>query len=661
MNFFEHQQRARQRTTLAVLLFIVATLAVVAATDLMVLGILAFLGTDPYAPPAAYFSWIGAHPRALLWTSLGTAGLVAGASLYRMATLSGGGGAVAQSLGGTLLDAGTRDPLRRQLINVVEETAIAAGVPAPQVYVLESEGGINAFAAGFSTSDAAIAVTRGTLEALTRDELQGVIAHEFSHILNGDMRLNMRLIGVSFGILVIALTGRMILRGLAHSRGSSGRNQGQILLLGMALGLMLVAVGYIGVLFTRLIKSAVSRHREFLADASAVQFTRNPRGIAGALKKIAVSPLRATLANTESEEIGHMLIAERSGLFDALFASHPPILERIRTIEPSFDPAELEKIRLAPMTSGIPAPPPPAALSHAAQLALLPLSVISTIGNPGTAQLTVAAQRRNEIPQALREAAHSPQDALAVVLAVVLSQEALTRERQIAHLRVRIKLAADSLARLEALASHGARLEPALRLPLLEIAFPALRQRPPEQLRALVVLVDELLRMDGQVSVLDYALGRLLRVQLSEALTPRAGRPAQPVLKLHALRAESQTLFAVMARAGHDDEHGARAAFDAGMRRLLPMSTPEYAGVMNETQRRNAPLSLSSSSWIPVLDHALTRLDSLPPAIKPALIEALVVTVAHDRQVTLGEAELLRVVCASLHCPLPPLVADAAA
>jgi hypothetical protein len=341
-----------------------------------------------------------------------------------------------------------------------------------------------------------------------------------------------------------------------------------------------------------------------------------------------------------------MLIAERHGLFDALFASHPPILERIRTLEPSFDPAELERIRLAPMTSGLPSPPAPAPLSQAQQLALLPLAVIATIGNPGTAQLTAAVQRRGELPPALREAAHSPQDALAVVLAVVLSQETRTRERQVAHLRTRIKLAPDAFARFEALASHSARLAPVLRLPLLEIAFPALRQRPPEQLRALIILVEELLRMNGQVDVLDYALGRLLRVQLTEALAPRAGRPPQPAHKLHALRTETRTLFAVMAQAGHDDERSVRAAFDAGMRRLLPMAPPEFA---------------PPTDWTTTLDNALTRLDQLPPAIKQALIEALVLTVAHDRQVTLGEAELLRVVCASLHCPLPPLVADAAA
>jgi len=288
----------------------------------------------------------------------------------------------------------------------------------------------------------------------------------------------------------------------------------------------------------------------------------------------------------------------------------------------------------------------PTPLSPAAQLALLPLTVIATIGNPGTAQLTAAVQRRSELPPALRDAAHSPQDALAVVLAVVLSQDIPIRERQIAHLRTRVKLPPDAFARFEALASQCARLEPALRLPLLEIAFPALRQRPPEQLRKLRIVVDEILGMNGEINVLDYALGRLLRVLVAEVLSPRARRTVSPKPKLHDLRVEAQTLFAVIAQVGHANEPDARAAFDAGMRRLLPMAPPEF---------------IPPSDWLNTLDHALTRFDQLPPAIKQALIEALVVTVAHDRQVTLGEAELLRVVCASLHCPLPPLVAEVAA
>ncbi|HEX9171345.1 MAG TPA: hypothetical protein VF861_01645, partial [Telluria sp.] len=277
---------------------------------------------------------------------------------------------------------------------------------------------------------------------------------------------------------------------------------------------------------------------------------------------------------------------------------------------------------------------------------LLPLAVIATIGNPGTAQLTAAVQRRSELPPALRDAAHSPQDALAVVLAVVLSQDTAIRERQIAHLRTRVKLPPDDFARFEALASQCARLEPALRLPLLEIAFPALRQRPPEQLRKLGIVVNELLGMNAEIGVLDYALGRLLRVLVAEVLFPRARRPVSPPPKLHDLRVEAQTLFAVIAQVGHTNEPDARSAFDAGMRRLLPMAPPEFS---------------RPSDWLNSLDRALTRFDQLPPAIKQALIEALVVTVAHDRQVTLGEAELLRVVCASLHCPLPPLVADVAA
>jgi hypothetical protein len=456
------------------------------------------------------------------------------------------------------------------------------------------------------------------------------------------MRLNMRLIGVSFGILVIALAGRLLLRGVANTRGSSNRN-GQALLLGMAMGLTLVTIGYIGVLFTRLIKALVSRNRETLADASAVQYTRNPAGLAGALKKIAVSPLRASLTATESAEVEHMLIAEPRGSFDALFASHPPLLDRIRALEPSFDPAELEHIRLAPMTAGVPVTAP-APMSPATQLAALPLTVVATIGNPGIAQRAAAAQQHANIPEALRDAAHSTQDAVAVVLAVLLSQDPEVRERQLAHLRTRLAAAPATVQRLEALASQTAHLESALRLSITSIAFPALRHRPAEQLRAITTLVTELLRMDGALTVLDYALARLLRNQLQEVVAPPTARPARVALKLYDLQTELRVLFAVMAHSGHDDEQQARAAFDAGIRRLLPMTPPDY---------------LLPRDWTGELDNALSRLDRLPPLIKQQLIEALEVTVTHDQQLTLGESELLRVVCASLHCPLPPLLAAA--
>ncbi len=644
MNFFEHQQRARQRTSLLVLLFILAVLAIVVTVNAAVLAALMFFSHDPYSGFPSFGEWYATHPRAVLWTSLITVGFVTGASLYKMATLASGGAAVARALGGALIETGTRDPLRRQLLNVVEEMAIASGVPAPDIYVLEAEPGINAFAAGFTTSDAAIAVTRGTLESLNREELQGVIAHEFSHVLNGDMRLNMRLLGATFGILVIGLTGRMILNGLARAnvRGGSG-DSAKAVPIALAAGVALTVIGYLGVLFTRLIKAAVSRHREFLADASAVQFTRNPHGIAGALKKIAAWPLRAAITRAEGEEIGHMLIAAHYDLFGALFATHPPILKRIRTLEPGFDPEDLKHIRLAPMLTQpsppIDVPPTPAG----GVLALLPFTVIANIGNPGEAQLTAAMHQHASIPPALAEAAHSPQEAVAVVLALVLSDEAAVRARQLARIHERVRMAPPvTFERFEALSVHVARLAAPLRLPLAEIAFPALRRHPTDRLHALIALIDELQRMDGELSVLDYALGRLLRVQLAEASAPQASARRQPAPKLHSLRGEAQTLFAVIAQAGHETETGARAAYDAGMRRLLPMNPPEYQSL--------------PANWPEQLDPALTRLDRLPPLIKQQLIEALVLTVSNDRQVTLGEAELLRAICASLHCPLPPLL-----
>lgn len=339
MNFFDHQQSARRRTAVLVLLFLMATGAIVAATNLVVLGVVWYVNTPAVALLDG--AWPGVNPSTVVWTTLATVSVIGMASLYRLATLADGGGAVARALGATLVPASTNDPYRRQLLNVVEEIAIASGVPVPQVYVLEAEGGINALAAGYNAADAAIVVTRGTLEYLTRDELQGVVAHEFSHVLNGDMRLNTRLMALLYGILIVALAGRFILRGAAKARGELGP-----FVFAVVVGGALAAVGYAGLLCARLIKAAVSRSREYLADAAAVQFTRNPGGIAGALKKLAVSPLRAAIPNPAFEEVSHMLIADRQSWRQSWFASHPPLLDRIRRLEPQFRADELQHIRL---------------------------------------------------------------------------------------------------------------------------------------------------------------------------------------------------------------------------------------------------------------------------------------------------------------------------
>jgi len=634
MNFFEYQHQARRQSALLVLLFVVAVLAIIALVDLAVAGLVMAFTHNVYEPFPSFPGWLQAHPKVLGWTSLGTFGLIASASLYRMASLSRGGGAVASLLGGTRVEPGTRDPMRRQLINVVEETAIAAGLPVPEVYVLETEPGINAFAAGFSPSDAAIAVTRGTLESLTRDELQGVVAHEFSHILHGDTRLNMRLLGATFGIMVVALAGRMILHGLGETRRSS---DGRAAVLVLGVGITLFIVGYIGVLAARLIKAAVSRHREYLADASAVQYTRNPHGLAGALKKIALSPLRAAIVSAQGEEISHMLIAERHNLFDSLFASHPPLLARITRLEPSFRPGDLERIRLSPMRPPAPEPvqPPPPALPELFGLA--PHLVIGLVGNPGDAALNTAAALDARLAPALKEAAHSPQDAPYLVLALVLNRDDASRELQLARIAERLPDAPPGY--LENLSAQVRRLDPAHYLPLLELALPALRQQPAILLRTLIGLVDDLVRVDGVTRIFDYALSRLLRQLVTESMAPRARR-AGPASKLRQLRAEAQTLFSMLALAGHAESEAASAACAAGLRRLFPGENLKFA---------------PPQPWIEPLDRALLELDRLPPLVKQELIDALALTILHDRQITLAESELLRVFCALLHCPLPPL------
>jgi len=336
LNFFEYQDRARRQSRWLVFLFIMAVITIIVVIDLAVL--IAYGVTDSERQQAVLSAQaIMDNLPILIGGALVTAAVVALASLFKTMTLRGGGGKVARELGGTLVGADTRDPLRRRLYNVVEEIALASGIPVPEIYVLEQESGINAFAAGFTPSDAAVAVTHGALAKLSRNELQGVIAHEFSHIFNGDMRLNIRLMGALFGILMLSLIGRRVLRGSYYMGRSKNSNGGAIVLIAFAV----MVVGYIGLFFGRWIKSAVARQREYLADASAVQFTRDPGGIGGALKKIAVYS-EASYLNVESEEVSHMLFGDGQPM--SMFATHPPINERISRIDPAFQPDDLFKL-----------------------------------------------------------------------------------------------------------------------------------------------------------------------------------------------------------------------------------------------------------------------------------------------------------------------------
>lgn len=627
MNFFERQAAARRASTWLVALFAMAVLGIVAAVDL------------------AVWLFVARSPGALLLAAAATLAVIALGSLYRIASLRGGGETVALELGGVPVPEDTTDLHLRRLRNVVEEMAIASGVPVPRVFVLEHEAGINAFAAGYAPSDAVVAVTRGALERLNRDELQGVIAHEFGHILNGDMRLNIRLIGVLFGILVLALIGRKILE---HGRfGGSGRNNkgaGAVLIA----ALVAMVVGYVGLFFGRLIKAGVSRTRERLADASAVQFTRQTQGLAGALKKIAGLDAGSRLNERgKAEEVSHMLFGDGLGL-RGLFATHPPLLERIRALEPQFDarqlaglserwratpPDGLDEDRLLGLAGAVPPPLPPA--ERAAPVA--PAQVAARTATPGADAWRHADALIAALPEAVRAPARQPEAVMPVLLALLLHEDASIAERQRALIAGR--LGPPTAVAAERLRAEVAGLHPSLRLPLAELAFPALRRRPRPELDAFIATVEALVHADGEVSLFEYCLGTLLATQVRAYLDParhaRIGRR-----KPGDVRREFATLLAVLAQAGSADEAQARRAYLAGLNRVLPRDHLDYA---------------PPAAGVRALDAVWEPLDRLDPLAKQVMVEALAEAVSHDGRITVAESELLRTVCAVLGCPLPPL------
>lgn len=637
MNFFKRQDEARRASRRLVVLFALAVLAVVAAVDLVVFLLMARSEAHASGYYPSLTEWMSGHPRMVVVTTCSVLAIIALASFYKTMVLGGGGSVVARSLGGVRVSADTTDPLQRRLLNVVEEIAIASGVPMPEVYLLEQESGINAFAAGHNTSNAAIGVTRGTLATLNRAELQGVIAHEFSHILNGDMRLNVRLMGLLFGLLVIALIGRTVLRGASRVRGDK---KGGVAIV-MIIALAVLVIGYIGLFFGRLIQAAVSRSRESLADASAVQFTRDPSGLRGALVKIGASTSGSRLGNPEVEEVAHMLFAPG---MSRLFATHPPLLERLKAIDPRFDAKEIDAARArmvsAASTAGAEtaqAQPTASALTSAIDLpAAAPSAVAELVGNPGTAHMQLAREIRKSLPETIGMAGRHPQSARALLLALALDSNPETRERQKQVIAQR--LSAEIAAITGALEREVDVLEPEQRIPALLRGFAALHQLTREERLQLMACLNGMLQQDGRVSLRSYVLRKLAQMHLRDDLEP-AARSRR--LTLSAVQGDAQVLFSVLAQHGHNDEISARRAYEAGMHRLFPRDRPAYGVAAN---------------WAGPMDLALSRLDQLAPIAKEQLVEAMVATVIHDQQLTIGEAELLRAVCAGLHCPLPPLV-----
>lgn len=633
MNFFDAQDKARRATRWLVVVYVISAALIVAGVTLVVAGAFYGFGPEHRTPDPAVLAG------AALLTSL----LIVGGTVYRTARLSSGGGRVASELGGVKVPADVSDPLRRRLRNVVEEMAIASGVAVPEIYVLEKEPAINAFAAGYTANDAAIAVTRGALELLDRDELQGVIAHEFSHVLNGDMRLNIRMMGVLFGIMVISLVGRMILRG-SHRTGvsSSSRNRssGGIVVLGLGL----TVLGWIGVFFARLIKAAVSRQREYLADASAVQFTRQTDGIAGALKKIGGYSAQSYLQASDAEEVSHMLFGQ-GARFSSLFATHPPLGQRIQALEPGFDPADYPQVtaRTAEL---------PSATGYAAQTSAMstptrrinvtPEAIIESVGQPGPAHVGFATALRRSIPESLIDPAHSPSRAYLVALALLIDFDDEPSERQLEFLRNQIGASRASL--VADYAREINRLGPLYRLPLLEIAFPALKLSPTPQLQFLLDLGNRLIQLDGVVSYREFCYFRILSRTLSQATDPSRTKTEQRASRAEVRTAATQ-LLSLLADRGHEGDAAKRAAFDAGIREFGAWS-------------KHAEFTPLDTGAVSAFDRCLDALEQMGSAATQTLLKAVTATIMHDGQVSIAEAEMIRATCVTLGCPLPPILLD---
>jgi len=633
MNFFERQAAARSASFRLVALFGLAVLGIVIAVDFLIWVLLA---ARDETTPAEALALIGV-------VSLLVLAVIAVASLYRIASLRSGGAAVARELGGVPIPVQTQDPQLRRLRNVVEEIAIASGVPMPAIYVLEQEAGINAFAAGYAPADAVVAVTRGALDRLNRDELQGVIAHEFSHILNGDMRLNIRLMGVLFGILVLGLIGRKILE---HGR-FGGRDRGGAAIFLAALGLM--AIGYIGLVFGRMIKAGVSRSRELLADASAVQFTRQTVGLSGALKKIAGLSEGAKLEQRgEAEEVSHMLFGDGIG-FSGLFATHPPLLQRIQALEPSFRSDQLatlqrrwrseppngleEDLRLGLSETRARLP------STDARFEITPPMVAAQVAHPVEDDYRRADVIVSSIPEALRALAASRDDVASLLLALLLDEHPTVQAKQ--HSEIAARLGRESAVMTTALRNERlVGLHPMLRLPLAELAFPVLRQRPRAQLDLVLDTVHAVVNTDGRVSVFEYCLGAMLQNQMREAMAPSRHAPFGRK-RIAQVQREIAILLALVAQAGHDNPHEALRAYLAGLRLALPHQHIDYA---------------PPAEGVLALDAIWPALDALDPPSKHLLVEAVAAAVSHDGRMRVSEVEMLRTVWGVLHCPLPPML-----
>ena len=627
MNFFEHQAAAKKKTGLLVLLMGAAIIALVVITTLLVGGLMYYFQTHATSVSAAnaYHTSFVTHIVTLIYSpvfayiAIGVAAVVLIGSLFKWFQLGRGGRYVAEALGGRLLNHDTKDLDEKRVLNVVEEMAIASGNPVPLVFLME-ESGINAFAAGLSRRDAVIGVTRGCIQALKREELQGVIAHEFSHIHNGDMRLNLKLIAFIHGIIIIGLIGELFLRSGAYGRSNSRDNSRGVQL---SLGLALIVIGYGGTFFGNIIKAAVSRQREFLADASAVQFTRNPTGIGGALKKIGGHQYGAMLKSGGASEFSHLYFGQGIPLkFNALMATHPPLEQRISRIEPGWDgkyiPVDLSKGKQ--QTSS------PHMSNFSGDTGVNIEEIIDTVGEVDEESLTLSQSSIHTLPEVIETAVHNPYSARALIYCLLLDADKNIRARQIQSLNDHAH--PNTFVEMKRLYKPMQQIKRSQYLIIIDLCMPALKMLSAEQRATFKKNLVHLIREDREVSLFEWCL---YRIAINNIEQPRQ----RGVKGLIECKQSIELVLNATAQVSNDaNKHTAFTEACA----LLNMPALERLGGYTYKS----------------LDTALTELATLKPLEKPLLLKALMAIIKHDHQVTADEAELFRAIADTLDCPVPP-------
>lgn len=648
--FFQHQEKARKQTTKLIFLFCLAIAALVLGATLLTALFFGVLGgtSDPYnTVNAVNAPTVDAQTVSLI--TLIVLVVVGGGSLFKLLQLSKGGASVAEMLGGTLITHNTRSPQEKQLLNIVEEMSIASGVPVPPVYVMRDEPGINAFAAGFKPKDAVIGVTQGCMDLLNRDEMQGVIGHEFSHILNGDMRINIRLMGILHGITLIGMIGYQLIyhfrfAGIARSRQQNGG--AQIGMFAFAFGL--IAIGYGGMFFGNLIKAAVSRQREFLADASAVQFTRNPDGIASALDKIATHAYGANMQNPNAKEASHMFFGSTvTGFLSGLFATHPPIDERIKRIAPNWQPKSSHARHTTNTsfahTAGVSgfSGDASSAPNHGdtANLDSLAKATVDRVGTPTPNDVDNAVNIITATPNIWYKYAHTPIGARATLYTLLLHKtDGNVFNTQCMHIN---NIDADAKPFCDELLNSAIEND-SQRLSIIDMALPHLANMKPEFYPDFLQLLIALIRADNKIDLFEWSLYAIVENYLKSKFEPRKSllKQSAKYKQLESVSSQCNVVFSLLSLAGNKDESERDKAF---------ANAVSYASLSGMNRLEQQELSIDK------LSHALSDLSRLYPLVKPKLLKACVACIAADGVVTATESELLRAIGDTLDCPLPPV------